>query len=138
MVLNYYFGLKTKGFCHIIDITEDVFDIIKESGIINGSALVFCPSSTSGITTIEFESGAVNDLKEYFERSVPENIVYKHNLKWGDGNGFSHVRSALLKPSFTFPIVEGRAFLGTWQQIVFVDFDNRNRERKILVQINGE
>lgn len=138
MVKNYFINLKCKGYCDVKDISGEVFDHIKSSGISNGSVLLFCPGSTSGITTIEYESGVVGDLCEYFERVIPQGIVYKHNLKWGDGNGFSHIRSAILKPSFTFPIVEGRPYLGTWQQLVFVDFDNRSRSREILVQITGE
>jgi secondary thiamine-phosphate synthase enzyme len=138
MVRNYFINVRARGYCDVIDISQEVFDKIAESNIRNGSVLLFCPGSTSGITTIEYESGVVSDLKAYFQRAIPEGIVYRHNLKWGDGNGFSHVRSANLKPSFTFPIVDGRPYLGTWQQLVFVDFDNRDRQREILVQISGE
>lgn len=138
MVKNYIFHLDTRGFTDVKDISNTVIGYISESGIENGNVLVFCPGSTGGITTIEYESGVVSDLKDYFEHVAPKDIEYQHNLKWGDGNGFSHVRSAALKPSFTFPIVDGEPFLGTWQQIVFVDFDNKSRKRKILVQIMGE
>jgi secondary thiamine-phosphate synthase enzyme len=104
----------------------------------NAGVLVFGAGSTCGITTIEYESGAVADLRDCFERIAPMDMEYQHNLKWGDGNGFSHVRAALLKASFVFPVIDGEPVLGTWQQIVLVDFDNNPRTRKIYVQINGE
>ncbi|MFN2243232.1 MAG: secondary thiamine-phosphate synthase enzyme YjbQ, partial [Anaerolineae bacterium] len=99
---------------------------------------LFSPSSTSGLTTIEYESGAVQDLQQLFDRIVPPDLDYLHNLRWGDGNGHSHVRHALLGPSLTVPFVDGQMTLGTWQQIVFVDFDNRARSRTLVVQILGE
>ena len=109
-----------------------------QSGVQNGLVTIFCSGSTGGITTIEFESGIINDLKKAIEKIVPSNISYEHDKRWGDGNGFSHVRAALMKPSLTIPVVKGKLALGTWQQIVFMDFDNRERDRKIVVQIIGE
>jgi secondary thiamine-phosphate synthase enzyme len=138
MIENHSFEINTRGFNDIVDITPQIADIIGKSELHNASVLVFGAGSTCGITTIEFESGAVADLKDCFERLAPMDMEYQHNLRWGDGNGFSHVRAALLKASFVFPVVEGRAVLGTWQQIVLVDFDNNSRRRKIFVQINGE
>lgn len=99
---------------------------------------VFCSGSTGSITTIEFESGVISDLKKAIEKIVPSNIPYEHDRRWGDGNGFSHVRAALMKPSLTVPVVRGTLTLGTWQQIVFIDFDNRGRNRNIVVQAVGE
>jgi len=130
--------VNTKGFCDIIDITPQVLSISKKSGITNGLVTVFCAGSTGSITTIEYESGVLQDLKVALERIVPSNQSYDHDKRWGDGNGFSHVRAALMKPSLTIPLVKGKLTLGTWQQIVFMDFDNRGRHREILVQIIGD
>ncbi|MEW6587350.1 MAG: secondary thiamine-phosphate synthase enzyme YjbQ [Nitrospirota bacterium] len=130
--------LSTNGFTDVIDITEKVTRIAEQSGIQNGLVTVFCSGSTGGITTIEFESGVINDLKKAIEKIAPSNIPYEHDKRWGDGNGFSHVRAALMKPSLTIPVVNGKLALGTWQQIVFMDFDNRERKRKVVVQIMGE
>jgi secondary thiamine-phosphate synthase enzyme len=131
-------SLSTKGFSDVIDITNKVTKIVEQSGIQIGLVNVFCSGSTGSITTIEFESGVINDLKKAIEKIVPSNIPYEHDKRWGDGNGFSHVRAAIMKPSLTVPIIKGKMALGTWQQIVFIDFDNRGRDRKILVQIVGE
>jgi len=111
---------------------------VAQSGVKNGIVTVFVPGSTGGVTTIEFESGLISDLQQMFERVIPTNIAYKHDLRWGDGNGYAHVRASLLGPSLTVPLVDGRLTLGTWQQIVFVDFDNRPRSRRLIVQIVGE
>jgi len=100
--------------------------------------VVFCPGSTGAITTIEYESGVLQDLKDALERIAPSDISYQHDRRWEDGNGFSHVRAALMKPGLTVPLVSGRLTLGTWQQIVFIDFDNRSRHREIVVQVVGE
>ena len=105
---------------------------------IEGVVTVFVGGSTGGITTIEFESGAVNDLKKAIERIAPQDIHYDHDARWGDGNGFSHVRAALLGPSLHIPMTKKQLLLGTWQQIVFCDFDNRPRHRRIAVQVIGE
>ena len=101
-------------------------------------ATVFCPSSTSALTTIEFEPGVVNDLRRLFDEIIPSNRPYAHDAAWGDGNGHSHVRAALLKASFTIPFVDGRLTLGTWQQLIYIDFDNRPRQRELVIQIMGE
>lgn len=131
------FVLNTKGFGDTIDITERVKEAMEESGIENGLATVFCPGSTGTITTIEYESGVIKDLQEILEKIVPSDVPYEHDKRWGDGNGFSHVRAALMKPSLSIPCVQGRLSLGTWQQVVFIDFDNRERHREIMVQIMG-
>ncbi len=130
--------LSTRGHSDMHDITAKVQDIVRASGLRAGIVTVFTPSSTSGITTIEFESGALADLKRLFDEIAPEDRDYEHNLRWGDGNGYAHVRAALLGPSLTVPFAEGRLQLGTWQQITFIDFDNRPRHREIIVQVIGE
>ena len=131
-------SLHTKGFTDIINITEPVRAILERSRIEEGLVTVFCPGSTGAITTIEYESGVLSDLKKAIEKLVPSNIPYEHDRRWGDGNGFSHVRAALLKPSLTIPLVRKGLTLGTWQQIVFIDFDNRGRDRNILVHVMGD
>jgi secondary thiamine-phosphate synthase enzyme len=131
-------SFSTKGFTDIIDITERVDSVVGHSKIKNGLVTVFCPGSTGSITTIEYESGALRDLQKAIEKIAPSDIPYEHDRRWGDGNGFSHVRAALMKPSLCIPIIKGRLTLGTWQQIVFIDFDNRKRERNLIVQIVGE
>ena len=130
--------LKTQGNAQVIDITAQVAQTIREGGLLNGIVTVFCPSATSGLTTIEFEDGAVRDFQRLFDEIVAPNRDYMHNLKWGDGNGHSHVRAALLGPSLTIPFVDRQMTLGTWQQIVYVDFDNRARQRNLVVQMIGE
>ncbi|HVP78505.1 MAG TPA: secondary thiamine-phosphate synthase enzyme YjbQ [Thermodesulfobacteriota bacterium] len=132
------FSLSTKGFSDIIDITNRVVAVIGHSKIENGLVTVFCPGSTGSVTTIEYEAGVLKDLQKAIEKVAPSGIPYEHDRRWGDGNGFSHVRAALMKPSLTFPLIKGRLSLGTWQQIVFIDFDNKKRERKILVHVIGE
>jgi secondary thiamine-phosphate synthase enzyme len=131
-------SLSTKGFSDILDITHHVDRVIDRSKIENGLVTVFCPGSTGAVTTIEYESGALRDLQKAIEKIVPSDIPYEHDRRWGDGNGFSHVRAALMKPSLTIPLIKGKLTLGTWQQIVFIDFDNRKRERNLIVQIIGE
>jgi secondary thiamine-phosphate synthase enzyme len=137
MVSTDIISLSTKGFTDILDITDKVTAIVAESAVQNGLVNVFCSGSTGSITTIEYESGVINDLKKAIERIAPSNIPYEHDRRWGDGNGFSHVRAALMKPSLTIPVINGRLTLGTWQQIVFMDFDNRGRDRKVVVQVMG-
>ena len=137
MIYTETISINTNGFCDIINITQPVLSILKQSLITNGLITIFCPGSTGSITTIEYESGVLQDLKEALERIAPSDIPYKHNERWGDGNGFSHVRAALMKPSLTVPLVNGKLTLGTWQQVVFIDFDNRGRHREIVVQIVG-
>ncbi len=129
---------STRGNAQMRDITDAVASAVVESDLQNGTVTVFCPSATSGLTTIEFESGCVADLERLFDEIVPQNQHYAHNARWGDGNGHSHVRAALLGPSLTIPFVNGRLTLGTWQQIIFIDFDNRPRQRELIAQIIGE
>ncbi len=135
--LNHIF-LSTKGDTDIIDITPMVIDCLHSMGITNGLVTIFCPSSTSGITTIEFEPGVVQDLKRVFDELVPKQFDYQHEEAWHDGNGHSHIRAALLKPSLTVPLADGRLTLGTWQQIIYTDFDTHPRKREIIVQVMGE
>jgi secondary thiamine-phosphate synthase enzyme len=130
--------LSTRGDADIRDITDQVERQVAQSGIENGTVTIFCPSSTSGVTTIEYESGAVSDLKRLFDEIIPPKREYAHNARWHDGNGHSHVRASLLGPSLTVPFVNGRLTLGTWQQIVYVDFDNRPRSRELILQVMGE
>lgn len=138
MIFSETISLSTKGFSDIIDITDRVDSVTTRSKIENGLVTVFCPGSTGSVTTIEYESGVLRDLQKAIERIVPSNIPYEHDRRWGDGNGFSHVRAALMKASLSIPIIKGKLTLGTWQQIVFLDFDNRKRDRKLLVHIIGE
>ncbi len=131
-------SLRTEGFCDIVDITNEVAAAAGRSEIRDGLVTVFCPGSTGSVTTIEYESGVIRDLQRAIETIVPSNIPYEHDKRWGDGNGFSHVRAALIKPSLTIPMVQGSLTLGTWQQVVFVDFDNKKRKRNLIVQVVGE
>ncbi len=130
--------LKTRGNNDIINITDEVENKITKSNLMDGIITVFVSGSTAGVTTIEYESGVIEDLSNAIERMAPKDIEYKHDLRWGDGNGYSHVRAALLGPSLTVPFSRKRLMLGTWQQIVFIDFDNRSRTRELIVQIVGE
>ncbi len=138
MITNNTISLQTQGNCDIIDITPQVSDVLAEAGIESGVVTLFVTGSTAGITTIEYEPGLISDLKEMWQRLVPENIPYGHDRAWGDGNGHSHVRSALLGASLVIPVANKRLTLGTWQQIVLLDFDNRPRQRHLVVQITGE
>jgi len=133
-----YIDLSTRGNPDIIDITTQVIELIKKSSIRNGLLTLFVPGSTCAITTIEYESGVVQDLQRAIERLAPQNMHYDHDARWHDGNGFAHVRAALLGPSLSLPIADGHPLLGTWQQIVLCDFDNRPRQRKICVQVSGD
>ena len=130
--------ILTNGFNDCHDITREVENAVGNSGITSGLVTVFVPGSTAGVTTIEFEEGAVNDFIEAIERLMPQGIPYKHDRKWGDGNGFSHVRAAFMGPSLTIPLNNGILQLGQWQQIIWVDFDNKKRNRKYLVNKLGE
>ncbi len=130
--------LSTRGNADVQDITAQVAQVVRHSEINSGTVTVFCPSSTSALTTIEYESGCVSDLRRLFEEIIPQNREYAHNAKWHDGNGHSHIRAALLGPSLTVPFVEGSLTLGTWQQVIYVDFDARSRSRKLVLQIIGE
>lgn len=138
MVLTQELHLNTHGHCDIQDITTQVAGHVKDSSLQAGIVTVFCPGSTGGLTTIEYESGALADLQQVFDEIAPPDRDYRHHLRWGDDNGHSHVRSALISPSLTVPFVDGRLTLGTWQQIVFLDFDTRPRSRRLVVQVMGE
>jgi len=124
--------------CDLKEITREVSEAVSRSGMTDGIVTVFVPGATGGVTTIEFEPGAVRDFQEFMERSIPSEGVYRHNERWGDGNGFSHVRAASLGPSLTVPFRDRELLLGTWQQIVVADFDNVPRQRQVILQILGE
>jgi secondary thiamine-phosphate synthase enzyme len=130
--------INTKGNTDIYDITRELVRLVEYSGLRSGTLTVFCPSSTSGLTTVEFEPGAVADLKRMFEELVPSNRDYSHNATWDDGNGHSHMRAALLGPSLTIPFVQKTLTLGTWQQVIYIDFDIRPRQRELVVQMVGD
>jgi len=130
--------VRTAGLTDVVELTPSVAAELRASGVKSGTVTVFVSGSTAGVTTIEYESGLVRDLKEAFERIAPQGMPYHHDARWGDGNGFSHIRASLLGGSLSVPFTDGRLMLGTWQQIVLVDFDNRARSREILVQIIGE
>jgi secondary thiamine-phosphate synthase enzyme len=129
--------LQTRGYCDTHDITDQAAEFVHSSGVKDGLFCAFIPGSTAGITTIEFEPGALNDLQNAIGRLAPEDMHYNHDARWGDGNGFSHVRAALIGPSLTVPVVRGELTLGTWQQIILIDFDNRGRRREVIFQIAG-
>jgi secondary thiamine-phosphate synthase enzyme len=137
-VETHYIELETKGNGDVLNITQDVQDHLAVSETTDGLAVVFTPSATSGLTTLEFESGCIKDLQRLFDETIPPDRDYAHNLRWGDGNGHSHLRAALLKPSLSIPFLKKVLVLGTWQSIVFVDFDNRERRRKLILQIIGD
>ncbi|MBN2324184.1 MAG: YjbQ family protein [Spirochaetes bacterium] len=132
------FGVETKGETDIVDITDSVTKIIQDQKVQSGTATVFVKGSTAGISTIEYEPGLVSDLKSLYERLAPRQGEYLHNLRWGDKNGFSHIRASLTGQSFSFPVSGKQPLLGTWQQIILIDFDNRPRNREVVVQIVGE
>lgn len=131
-------SITTSGNCDIVDITEKVENLVDKNNFTEGSVLLFAGGSTAGITTIEYEPGLMKDYPEFFNRIAPSKINYEHDNTWHDGNGHSHVRAAIQGASLTVPFLNGRLMLGTWQQIVFIDFDNRTRKREIMVQITGK
>lgn len=137
VVSHFTLEFSTRGFCDFKDVTPDVKQCLKESGVTDGLMTVMVTGSTGAITTIEYESGALKDLQDALERLAPTDMEYAHNLRWRDGNGFSHVRAALMKPSLSIPVKDGKPCLGTWQQVVLIDFDNRPRQRTLVVQIIG-
>jgi len=137
MIYKAHIELDTKGEMDIVDITHEVQKIVDESGIEDGIVCIFCPGSTGAITTIEYEDGLLYDLPNALERIAPKNAYYKHEERWHDGNGHSHVRASLIGPSLTVPIENGKLLLGTWQQIVFVECDIRPRRRRLIVHIVG-
>ena len=132
------FDISTKGNTDIIDITDKVQSQINSAGFTEGYVLVFVGGSTAAITTIEFEPGLLKDYPDFFEKIIPSNISYQHDNTWHDGNGHSHIRAALQGASFTVPFANAKLLLGTWQQIILIDFDNRSRRRKVIVQITGK
>lgn len=131
-------SLETRGFNDMHDVTPAVSGLLTELRLRSGIVTLFVPGSTGGLTTIEYESGLEQDFAVLMDRIVPQDSEYQHDARWGDGNGFSHVRSSLLGPSLTVPFADGRLTLGTWQQIVFLDFDNRPRNRTLVLQFMGE
>lgn len=136
-IVQYQLSFPATAGTDVFDITGRVREKVSESGIRNGQALAFVPGSTAALTTIEYERGAIQDLVDAIERIAPQSLNYRHDERWGDGNGYAHVRAALLGPSLTVPVVAGQLALGTWQQMVLVDFDNRPRKRRIMIQISG-
>jgi secondary thiamine-phosphate synthase enzyme len=138
MIVTKTIELNTRGRCDIHDITDQIQNHVASSGVGSGMVTVFVPGSTGGLTTIEYEPGLLKDLPELMEKLIPSDRPYEHDKTWHDGNGFSHLRSALIGPDITIPFVSGKLTLGTWQQVVFLDFDNRGRQRKLIVQIVGE
>jgi secondary thiamine-phosphate synthase enzyme len=138
MVSTREISLETQGRCDIIDITSQVGYQVASTEVSHGTVTIFVAGSTAGVTTIEFESGVLSDFQDMWERSVPTDIPYSHDQRWGDGNGYSHVRASLLGPSLVVPFSNQKLILGTWQQIILVDFDNRPRSRQIILQIMGE
>ena len=130
--------ISTHGETDIIDITGHINEVLSDSKMKEGTATVFIPGATAGLTTIEYEHGLIEDLKKAYERIAPRRAKYEHNARWGDGNGFSHIRASMTRPDITIPFVDGQLTLGTWQQIVLIDFDNRQRQRKFVVQLTGQ
>ena len=139
MVKTHRIKVKTRGDCHIIDITDMVTEQIGKSGIQNGTVTIFNAGSTAGVTTIEYEPGLVDhDIAAAFEKIAPQNARYEHEETWHDDNGHANVRASMLGPSIVIPIVDAQMTLGTWQQVVLIDFDTRPRTRRIICQIMGE
>ena len=145
-ILEDYFKMeiyRSKIYCQttkntdVIDITPQVSEKLRDSGIRDGVIFLFISGSTAALTTIEYESGVINDLIRTIEEIAPQDIPYQHNLRWGDGNGYSHVRASLLGPSLNIPIADKKLLVGPWQQIVLLDFDNRPRKREVVIQIIG-
>ena len=138
MIVSKRIQFQTEGHGQILDITDRVSETLRGSGLRSGLVTLFTPSSTSALTTTEYESGTIYDIQQLFDRIAPPDLEYRHNQRWGDGNGHAHARHALLGPSLTIPVIEGQMTLGTWQQIIFVDFDNRPRSRTLVLQMMGE
>ena len=138
MVVTKELELHTRGNCHVLDVTPQVAEAVQHSGLQAGVVTVFCPGSTGGLTTIEYESGVIADLQQVLDQLAPPGRDYRHHLRWGDDNGHAHVRAALIGPSLSVPFVQGRLTLGTWQQIVFLDFDTGPRTRRLVLQVVGE
>ncbi len=138
MIVTEYVDFQTKGNAEMTDLTSKAARALERSGLEAGVVVVFAFGATGAVTTIEYEPGLVEDMKDALERIAPKEIEYAHNQRWGDGNGHSHIRASVIGPSLTVPFSEGKLMLGTWQQIVFLDLDNRPRYRRVVVQIMGE
>jgi len=138
MVITKTINIQTRGNGDIIDISDKVEQVVTDSNINSGISTIFVSGSTAGVTTIEYEGGLISDFKSMWDRIIPKNIQSQHDKRWGDGNGFSHVRASLLGPSLVIPFANKKLTLGTWQQIIVVDFDNRPRSRGIYIQLLGE
>jgi len=138
MIFTYETERRTTSGTDVLDLTDEVAARLEDSGVREGQVLIFTPGSTAAVTTIEYEAGVVADLKRAIERLAPEDLHYDHDARWGDGNGYAHVRAALLGASLTVPVMEGRLVLGTWQQVVLLDFDNRGRQRRVIIQVRGD
>jgi len=136
-IRTHSFQLQTTGFADVRDVTPRVRELIRAQGLADGSVLLFVPGATAGLTTLEYEDGAVQDLRDAIERLAPQTIPYAHDARWGDGNGFAHVRAALIQPDLEVPVADGELTLGTWQQIILLDFDNRARRRTVVCQLRG-
>jgi secondary thiamine-phosphate synthase enzyme len=137
-VLTKFIALVTQGNSEIIDITPRVKELLRETGLASGIVTVFVPGATGGLTTIEYEPGLIHDFEEFWEELIPSASAYQHDRTWGDKNGHSHLRASLLGPSLVIPFYDGSLALGTWQQVVFLDFDNRPRSRRLVTQFMGE
>jgi secondary thiamine-phosphate synthase enzyme len=135
---TFFLEMSTTAGTDILDLTPRVQELVKASGILQGLVHLFISGSTAALTTIEYESGVVNDLRAAIERLFPQDIPYEHDRRWGDGNGYAHVRAAFFKPCLTIPLADGGLELGAWQQIVLLDFDNRARRRRIRGQVMGQ
>lgn len=138
MIETRYIEFNTKGDADVVDITPMIASAVQSSGLTDGIAVVFVPGATGAVTTIEHEPGLISDMRRVLNRIAPENEEYEHNRRWGDNNGHSHIRASLLGPSITVPVVNGALLLGRWQQIVFIDMDNRPRRRRLVLQIMVE
>jgi secondary thiamine-phosphate synthase enzyme len=134
---TFTFEVKTTAGTDILDLTTAVAAQVEHTGVQEGLLTLFIPGSTAALSTIEFETGVVNDLRNAIDRLFPRDMPYEHDRRWGDGNGYAHVRAAFLKPSLSIPVTRGSLRLGTWQQIVLLDFDNRPRQRRIEGQVMG-
>ena len=138
MIELYYIEIDTRGRNEMVDITGNLRQLVEESGVTDGSVLVFVPGATGALSTIEYEPGLVRDFPEFMESIIPEKKYYHHNETWGDGNGHSHLRATLVGPSLTVPFADKTLILGTWQQVIFLEFDNKPHHRRIAVQVSGE
>ena len=138
MVRSMFIQFDTRGNSDIIDITGQVSACLQESGVKDGVVTLFCPSSTTALTTIEYEPGCLSDLRRALDEVADPRREYAHNAAWGDGNGHSHLRAALIKASLSVPFSNAKLMLGTWQQIIYIDFDNRPRRREVIVQVMGD